>query len=63
MQESKTEPCLAYSQSDILHGAMGHGERGSQAILKKMHLQQALKAKQPDSRGIRLLAFKLVPYI
>lgn len=63
MQESKTEPCLAYTQSNILHGTERHKERGTQAILKKMHLQQALKAKQPDSRGIQLLAFKLVLYI
>lgn len=63
MQESKTETCFAYTQSNILHGAEGHRERGTQAILKKMHHQQALKAKQPDSRGIWLLAFKLVSYI
>ena len=35
-QESKTEPCLAYTQSDILRGAEGRRERGTQAILKKI---------------------------
>ena len=31
--------------------------------LEENHIQQALKAKHPDSRGIRPLAFKLVSYI
>lgn len=63
MHESKAETCLAYTESDILHGAVGHKGGETQAILKKMHLQQSLKSKKPDSRESWLSAFKVGSYI